>query len=154
MAARSWSAGGHGRRYHRSVHAAASGRTSRKSHTCVEAADCGFAGGGPRRHVALSGCLRAAVTRATAGDVAAVLQAQAKTFDLLISDLGLPDGSSIDLLNSCASGDYPAIAMTGFGREDIARTRAAGFTAHLVKPIDLEQMTRTIAEAAGPAQQP
>jgi len=45
--------------------------------------------------------------------------------------------------------------MTGFGQEeDIARTRAAGFTAHLVKPIDLEQMTRTIAEAAGPAQQP
>jgi CheY-like chemotaxis protein len=94
----------------------------------------------------------------TAGDVAtAVLQAQAKTFDLLISDLGLPDGSGIDLLNQLrASGhDYPAIAMTGFGQEeDIARTRAAGFTAHLVKPIDLEQMTRTIAEAAGPAQQP
>ena len=94
----------------------------------------------------------------TAGDVAtAVLQAEAKTFDLLISDLGLPDGSGIDLLNQLrASGhDYPAIAMTGFGQEeDIARTRAAGFTAHLVKPIDLEQMTRTIAEAAGPAQQP
>ncbi len=62
-------------------------------------------------------------------------------FDLLISDLGLPDRSGVDLLKDIrASGNaLKAIALTGFGQEeDVRRTLEAGFAQHLTKPVDLE----------------
>ena len=71
-------------------------------------------------------------------------------FDLIVSDIGLPDGSGLDLMRRVVArrGPVPAIALTGYGmEEDIRRSREAGFTAHLTKPIDftkLEAMIRQV----------
>ena len=69
---------------------------------------------------------------------------------MLISDLGLPDGSGIDLIRTVRS-DRPVlgIALTGFGmEEDIRKSREAGFKHHLVKPIDLNKLDSIIQKAA------
>jgi CheY-like chemotaxis protein len=71
-------------------------------------------------------------------------------FDVLISDLALPDGSGIDLIRTLQS-ERPVlgIALTGFGmEEDIRRGREAGFHHHLVKPIDLNKLDLLIQEKA------
>ncbi len=73
-------------------------------------------------------------------------------FDVLISDLGLPDGSGIDLIQKLASKPPLGIALTGFGMEqDIRRSREVGFQHHLVKPIDLNKLDALIQESAGAA---
>jgi HAMP domain-containing protein/signal transduction histidine kinase/CheY-like chemotaxis protein len=70
-------------------------------------------------------------------------------FDVLISDLGLPDGSGIDLIQKLASKPPLGIALTGFGMEqDIRKSREAGFHHHLVKPIDLNKLDALIQEGA------
>ncbi len=70
-------------------------------------------------------------------------------FDVLISDLGLPDGSGIDLIQKLVSKPPLGIALTGFGMEqDIRRSREAGFHHHLVKPIDLNKLDSLIQEGA------
>ena len=71
------------------------------------------------------------------------------TFDFVISDLGLPDGSGIDLMMQL-SNDYGlrGIALTGYGMaEDLAKTERAGFLAHLVKPINFDQLHRVLERA-------
>jgi len=64
-------------------------------------------------------------------------------FDVLISDLALPDGSGIDLMQKLYSKrPVLGIALTGFGMEDdIRKSYAAGFKHHLVKPIDLNKLS-------------
>ncbi len=71
-------------------------------------------------------------------------------FDVLISDLGLPDGSGIELIQKLHSRRPPlGIALTGFGMEkDIRRSREAGFQHHLVKPIDLHKLDSLIQDGA------
>jgi len=71
------------------------------------------------------------------------------TFDFVISDLGLPDGSGIDLMMQLST-DYGlrGIALTGYGMaEDLAKTERAGFLAHLVKPINFDQLHRVLERA-------
>jgi two-component system, chemotaxis family, CheB/CheR fusion protein len=88
-----------------------------------------------------------------AGDVATALDlAEADAFDLLISDLGLPDGSGHDLMRRLRERGHKllGIALSGYGQEeDIQRSRAAGFAAHLTKPASRELLLRTIAAVAG-----
>ena len=63
-------------------------------------------------------------------------------FDVLVSDIGLPDGSGNDLMQAIKS-DQPllAIALTGFGmEEDVRRSRDVGFHHHLIKPVDLDRL--------------
>jgi PAS domain S-box-containing protein len=85
----------------------------------------------------------------TAGTISTALEAD--EFDLIVSDIGLPDGSGLDLMRQVVArrGPVPAIALTGYGmEEDIRRSQEAGFTAHLTKPIDfakLEAMIRQVA---------
>ena len=86
----------------------------------------------------------------TANTMAAALAVPADAFDLVISDIGLPDGSGLDLMCRLSpNGDIPAIALTGYGREDdINKCLKAGFVAHLTKPVDftrLEAMIRRVA---------
>jgi HAMP domain-containing protein/signal transduction histidine kinase len=70
-------------------------------------------------------------------------------FDVLISDLGLPDGSGLDLIQKLASRPPLGIALTGFGMEqDIRKSREVGFHHHLVKPIDLNKLDSLIQEGA------
>jgi HAMP domain-containing protein/signal transduction histidine kinase/CheY-like chemotaxis protein len=70
-------------------------------------------------------------------------------FDVLISDLGLPDGSGIDLMKKLRSeGPVLGIALTGFGmEEDIRKSHEAGFKHHLVKPIDLNMLDSFLQES-------
>lgn len=70
-------------------------------------------------------------------------------FDLLISDVGLPDGRGTELLRKLQetrSIPVPAIAMSGFGMEnDISRSLEAGFFAHLTKPVNFDELHETIS---------
>jgi CheY-like chemotaxis protein/anti-sigma regulatory factor (Ser/Thr protein kinase) len=71
-------------------------------------------------------------------------------FDVLISDLGLPDGSGTDLMQTLRS-ERPVfgIALTGYGMEnDIRKSQEAGFKHHLVKPIDLNKLDSLLQESA------
>ncbi len=65
-----------------------------------------------------------------------------RRFDLLISDLGLPDGTGFDLMNTLRErGGPPGIALSGYGMEsDIDKTREAGFSEHLIKPVAIDRL--------------
>jgi CheY-like chemotaxis protein len=69
-------------------------------------------------------------------------------FDVVLVDLGLPDGDGCDLLRELtAIRQIPAIAITGFGMaEDIKRSKAAGFLAHLTKPFIVPELTQILSE--------
>lgn len=72
---------------------------------------------------------------------------QTGSFDVLVSDLGLPDGSGLELMRHirAAGHSLPAIALTGFGMEsDHINTTQAGFNHHLLKPVDVNQLESLI----------
>ena len=76
----------------------------------------------------------------------ALAAAAQDAFDLIISDLGLPDGSGLDVMRRLRH-DFAgrAIALTGYGMDaDVAASRAAGFALHLTKPVDLAQLESAI----------
>jgi CheY-like chemotaxis protein len=78
--------------------------------------------------------------------MASALDKATSGFDVLISDLGLPDGSGRELAERlAAAGPIRAIALSGYGGEaDVAASRAAGFRAHLVKPVEPARLLRVI----------
>jgi PAS domain S-box-containing protein len=82
------------------------------------------------------------------GDAFAATQLQ--TFDLVVSDVGLPDGTGLDFIKAFREhSDVPAVALTGFGTdEDVRRCLSAGFTSHLTKPINFGQLESMIDSAA------
>ena len=83
----------------------------------------------------------------TAGTVQdALALADGNNFDLVISDLGLPDGSGLDLMRHLRDRHgLRGIALSGFGmEEDLAQSKAAGFTEHLVKPISFDKLELSI----------
>jgi CheY-like chemotaxis protein len=84
-----------------------------------------------------------------AGDVEQALEAiDSRPFDLLISDLGLPDGSGIDLMQEVRRRGHAlrGIALSGYGRqEDVLRSKEAGFSAHLIKPADIDALMEAVA---------
>ncbi|MDQ6626769.1 MAG: ATP-binding protein [Verrucomicrobiota bacterium] len=90
----------------------------------------------------------AVVTASTVG--AARELAASQSFDLVISDLGLPDGSGVDLMIELTrEHGLRGIALSGYGTdEDLARTKDAGFIAHLVKPVDFQRLNRVLERAA------
>jgi two-component system, chemotaxis family, CheB/CheR fusion protein len=64
----------------------------------------------------------------------------ADRFDVLISDVGLPDGSGLELMAK-SKDVLVGIAMSGFGTEaDARRSLDAGFSQHLVKPVTMEKL--------------
>jgi signal transduction histidine kinase/CheY-like chemotaxis protein len=97
---------------------------------------------------AMSRLLRKLDHRVTTADskAAALGAATRQEFDLLISDIGLPDGTGFDLMRELlARRPLKGIALTGYGSEsDIERTREAGFSAHLTKPINLAGLQAVI----------
>ena len=74
--------------------------------------------------------------------------AAGQQFDVLVSDIGLPDGSGTDLFKALSSkGQIFGIALSGYGmEEDIRRSREVGFSHHLVKPVDLSKLDSIIQE--------
>jgi PAS domain S-box-containing protein len=76
--------------------------------------------------------------------------------DVLVSDIGMPNEDGYDLLRQIRKlpdgegGDTPAIALTGYAREeDQAATREAGYQAVTPKPVNLNELLSTIACMAG-----
>jgi len=72
-----------------------------------------------------------------------------RRFDLIISDVGLPDGSGVGLIHGIRPFcDAPAIALTAYsGEEDIARCLRAGFDLHLAKPASPTELREAIETA-------
>jgi PAS domain S-box-containing protein len=90
---------------------------------------------------------------ATAGSVAEALTLAADAggaFDFVISDLGLPDGSGLDLMRELsARHGLRGIALSGYGMEDdIRQSLEAGFLKHLTKPVNLPVLQATLREVA------
>lgn len=71
-------------------------------------------------------------------------------WDLLISDIGLPDGNGWELMKRLGDSRPPnAIAMSGFAMTtDTEKSRSVGYRDHLIKPIDLDEFDRILAEVA------
>jgi signal transduction histidine kinase len=76
--------------------------------------------------------------------------------DVLLSDIGMPDVDGYALLRQVRGiprergGAVPAIALTAYASEaDGARARAAGFQAHVTKPIDPDALTAAVAKLVG-----
>ena len=69
-------------------------------------------------------------------------------FDAVISDLGLPDGSGLDLMRELQrQRPVPGIALSGYGMDDdLQRSQEAGFFAHLVKPVKLDQLVQLLTQ--------
>ena len=93
-----------------------------------------------------------------AGDVATALALAKKEMpiapiDVVMSDLGLPDGSGLDLMRQL-SADYGlrGIALSGFGMDsDLEESITAGFWRHLVKPINIATLRATLVEMTNSA---
>ena len=85
---------------------------------------------------------------ATLGE--AVALADSGPVDLLLSDIGLPDGSGLELIAHLRSvrPELPAVAFSGFGSDDDIRASLdAGFAAHLTKPLDFRRLSEAIRNA-------
>ena len=121
-----------------------------------------FAGNEPRIHRVLfvedHETTRATLTRllqrrgcdvTVAQSVADALRcAEHAAFDVLISDLGLPDGDGCELMSKLRTrqSSLPGIAISGFGMDaDLSRSRTAGFEEHLTKPVSIDSLERALA---------
>jgi CheY-like chemotaxis protein len=73
-------------------------------------------------------------------------------FDLMLSDVGLPDGRAWQLMDASLPRPAIAVAMSGFGApSDVERSLKAGFAEHLIKPVGLGEIDRVLALAAARA---
>jgi PAS domain S-box-containing protein len=83
----------------------------------------------------------------TAGSVESALQlAAAERFDVVISDLGLPDGTGYELMRQLRDRyGIKGIALSGYGMDqDLRRSREAGFLDHVIKPVDVSHLEAVI----------
>ncbi len=94
--------------------------------------------------VTIAGSVGAALAAAEAGG-------NGGGFDLVLSDLGLPDGSGQDLMRELARRHgLKGIALSGYGMEDdVQRSLEAGFAHHLTKPVDRQALETTIRQVVG-----
>lgn len=100
------------------------------------------------RHTLARLLSRAGYDVTTAESVGSALQKATTTrFDLLISDIGLPDGTGRDLMSVLNSRfGLRGIAFSGFGMEgDVRKSLDAGFCAHLTKPVDFQRLKDEMA---------
>ena len=86
----------------------------------------------------------------TANSVSGALEVLPENYDMVVSDIGLPDGSGLELMRSIRlRHDVPGIALTGYGMEDdVRKSREAGFTAHLTKPLDFAKLDAMIRKVS------
>lgn len=80
----------------------------------------------------------------------AMEEAAKQPFDLLVSDIGLPDGSGLEIMQETHDHyGVTGIAISGFGtEEDIRQSRAAGFGEHLVKPVSIQDLHQAVERIA------
>ncbi len=87
----------------------------------------------------------------TAADMRTAFRAAADAeFDLLISDIELPDGTGLQLMRALRlDRAIPGIALSGFGSaDDIEMSYSAGFAAHLIKPVEFRALEEVIHRLA------
>jgi signal transduction histidine kinase/ActR/RegA family two-component response regulator len=91
-----------------------------------------------------------ASTLREARELIASRENQPNEFNILISDLGLPDGNGQDLMRDIAGNHYiPGIALSGYGmKDDIQNSMAAGFSKHITKPVDWQELKVAIQDIA------
>ena len=89
---------------------------------------------------------------ATESVATALEAAESEEFDWVISDLGLPDGSGNDMMVQLQKRHgLRGIALSGYGMEkDLDHSRESGFVAHLVKPVDFNQLRNTLETLGSP----
>jgi PAS domain S-box-containing protein len=96
---------------------------------------------------------RGALVQSAATAASALALLECEPFDVLVADIGLPHADGYSLLREVRSvpslADLPAVAVTGFAsEEDRQRSEAAGYAAHVPKPVDLDMLARIIAGVA------
>ena len=76
---------------------------------------------------------------------------ESKDFDVLLSDIGLPDGTGYEVVSQAKlRRPLKAVALTGFDRdEDIRRGKEAGFDFHLTKPVDFQELRHVLEQVIG-----
>ncbi|HEU5396432.1 MAG TPA: PAS domain S-box protein, partial [Verrucomicrobiae bacterium] len=86
------------------------------------------------------------ISAASASEAWAVVEKEHSNFDLVISDIGLPDASGYDLMSGLKKKcGLRGIALTGYGMEqDIHRSLESGFVAHLTKPVRMENLDNAL----------
>jgi len=87
----------------------------------------------------------------TAGSAALALQlAAGESFDVVVSDIGLPDATGYELMQQLRDRHrMKGIALSGYGMEDdMRKSREAGFVDHVVKPVNLSQLEAVIRRVA------
>ena len=84
---------------------------------------------------------------ATGSVAEALTAAELQTFEFVISDIGLPEQDGYVLMKELRQRyGLKGIALTGYGtQDDIASSEAAGFVAHLTKPVSIRTLERAIA---------
>jgi PAS domain S-box-containing protein len=104
---------------------------------------------------------RGATVTAVARGSEALALLQSQTFDILVSDIGMPDLDGYELmrrvrlLDSNRSGPIPAVAVTAYARaEDRQRSLLAGYQMHLAKPIEARELVAGIASLLHLRRQP
>jgi CheY-like chemotaxis protein len=94
-----------------------------------------------------------AVTHAATCASAFTIAAQ-QEFDVVLTDLGLPDGSGLDV-GRALSPRWPVIALSGYGAPmDVKRSGEAGFSGHLVKPADFSAIDAMVREVLAQRRSP
>jgi len=87
----------------------------------------------------------------TADDArSAVDMIKTKEFDVVLCDIGLPDGNGYDVIvEAKRKRDVKAVAISGFAaRDDIERGKKAGFDFHLAKPVDFHELRSVLGQIA------
>ena len=76
--------------------------------------------------------------------------AERKPFDILVSDIGLPDGSGLEIMREVRNRyGIHGCALSGYGMdEDLRNSRDAGFDAHLIKPINFQDLRSVLQRLA------
>jgi CheY-like chemotaxis protein len=85
----------------------------------------------------------------SAGSAKEALELAAQNeFDLVISDVGLPDKSGLELMQQLKNEfNLKGIGLSGYGmEEDIAKGQSAGFVQYLTKPIHFAELKQIISE--------
>jgi CheY-like chemotaxis protein len=76
---------------------------------------------------------------------------ESKNFDVVLSDIGLPDGTGYEVVSQAKQTQpIKAVALSGFDREeDIRRGKEAGFDFHLTKPVDFQELRHVLDQVIG-----
>jgi CheY-like chemotaxis protein len=75
------------------------------------------------------------------------------TFDVVLSDIEMPDEDGMAFIQRMRTGGsrLPVVALTAYGSpDDRARMLAAGFDAHVAKPVDAEELVSVVRRLVAP----